>query len=138
MEGARAALLAAQVARILRAFEIQGLLQTLLVQRRAVFVLAQAWPSLPAQERAGAESALRTLLVAPTDVESLRALDRRQLEEYRRRQRLGPVAETSIYERMSAQQETRAVERSVGINNAHVLALLKTVSKAASRLAISR
>lgn len=119
------ALEAAQVAHGLRGFEMQGLLQSLLVQRRATTIMAQAWPSLPVRERTAFRPAIKALFIDARDVARLQSMERDQFEEYRRRHKVAPD-DVLVDDEVSEGQQTRTSERSIRVGNALVRNMLET------------
>ena len=120
------ALLSAQLARGVRDFESQTLLQALLVQRRATTLLIGLWPGRSARRRTADASALRSLLVPRSDVARLRALELRQFEDYQRRQKIAPKVADHQGRFLDSLEERQAhaLDRSVSISNASVRQLL--------------
>ena len=122
-DAASGALLCAQTAHGLRGFEIQACLQSLLVQRRAMGVLAGAWPSLAPSARRAMRVSIADLRVDPTEVERMWAAEEARNEDYERRQRSFPsdVRQTAL---ALGKQAVAAIRRSARASNGQIDALL--------------
>ncbi len=124
VEASADALVAARLSNGIRGFELQACLQALLSQRRAIGVVARAWPSLSHSERITMRNSLAALWIDPHEVEGLATREKAQLKDYVRRQR-GAIGERdmSVYE--FGDQAVVAIRRSVRLSNERIAALLK-------------
>ena len=117
-EVARTSLLAAETVQTMRGAEMQALLQSLMVQRRALALLSKAWPSLPEAERARFRPRLARLAIATDEVDRIAAAEAAREADYARRQSLPAFGKKDSPEFATAR-------RSVGMTGDRLRAFLR-------------
>lgn len=126
LQATEQALLAGETAHGFRNFELQSYLQSLLVVRRSLGIALRAWPSLPKAERTAIRPRVAALRVDAAEVDRLLETSRKQLGDYRRRQKVDSQKEMNDrrIDEGPEIQEAAAAKRSVGMSNARVAALI--------------
>lgn len=120
-EGAQEALLASETAFGLRNFEIQAYLQSLLLVRRGLGLVAQAWPSLPNATKDALRPRIQALRVDSSEVDQLAKIENDQFTDYLRRQKIAsPRDADPRLDGGASDQEVAAAKRSVNMSNARV------------------
>ncbi len=122
-QAAAQGLQASEVAFGVRNFELQAYIQSLLIVRRGLGIAARAWPSLSPAERAALRPRAAALQIDEAEVEQMVELERDQLRDYRRRQKIDSSNE-ALATQGSSEAEAKAAQRSLRISNARVATLL--------------